>query len=207
MVSSWPQAISTRRQLPGFSEVIERDECKKAPFEGGLLHAGEPVCKPDSVHAAGGRQRRPSIWTACCQTVSSGLPGIYDGPSIPAWPCSRWGLQAGPVTRATGGLLHHLFTLACVVRPSAVCFLLHFPSGCPAWVLPSTAPCGVRTFLDSAKRIRGRPTGSLPVILGPNGPVCDHPSILQNHRSRCQQGREEAHSRSWRRPKKCLPGK
>ncbi len=71
-----------------------------------------------------------------------------DGPSIPAWPCSWWGLQATPVTRSAGGLLHHLFTLACVQRPSAVCFLLHFPSGHPAWVLPSTMPCGVRTFLD-----------------------------------------------------------
>ena len=32
--------------------------------------------------------------------------------------------------------------------PSAVCSLLHFPSGRPAWELPSILPCGVRTFLD-----------------------------------------------------------
>ena len=30
----------------------------------------------------------------------------------------------------------------------AVWFLCHFPSGRPAWVLPSALPCGVRTFLD-----------------------------------------------------------
>ncbi len=33
-------------------------------------------------------------------------------------------------------------------RPLAVCSLLHFPSGRPAWELPSALPCGVRTFLD-----------------------------------------------------------
>ena len=33
-------------------------------------------------------------------------------------------------------------------RSSAVCSLLHFPSGRPAWELPSILPCGVRTFLD-----------------------------------------------------------
>jgi len=30
---------------------------------------------------------------------------------------------------------------------TAVCFLLHFPSGRPAFLLGSTLPCGVRTFL------------------------------------------------------------
>ncbi len=71
-------------------------------------------------------------------TRSCGLPGIFNGPLIPAWPCSWWGLQADPVTRVAGGLLHHRFTLACVRGPSAVWFLLHFPSGYPAWELPST---------------------------------------------------------------------
>ena len=124
---------------------------RRPPSKGAFFTPASPSVSRILYLPPVGGTRRPSIWTACCQTVSSGLPGIYDGQSIPAWPCSRWGLQAGPVTRATGGLLHHLFTLACVVRPSAVCFLLHFPSGCPAWVLPSTAPCGVRTFLDSAE--------------------------------------------------------
>jgi hypothetical protein len=27
-------------------------------------------------------------------------------------------------------------------------FLCHFPSGHPAWVLPSALPCGARTFLS-----------------------------------------------------------
>src|SRR5262249_29365616 len=34
-------------------------------------------------------------------------------------------------------------------RP-AVCFLLHFPWNRSRWALPTTLPCGVRTFLDPA---------------------------------------------------------
>jgi hypothetical protein len=40
-------------------------------------------------------------------------------------------------------------------RPAAaraVCFLCHFPSGCPDRVLPGALPCGVRTFLSLAGR-------------------------------------------------------
>jgi hypothetical protein len=33
--------------------------------------------------------------------------------------------------------------------PSAVCFLLHCPSGRPDWPLASTLPCGAPTFLDT----------------------------------------------------------
>ena len=33
--------------------------------------------------------------------------------------------------------------------PSAVCFLWHFPAGHPGWALPTTLPCGARTFLDA----------------------------------------------------------
>ena len=36
-------------------------------------------------------------------------------------------------------------------RRRAVCFLCHFPSGCPARVLPGALPCGVRTFLSRAR--------------------------------------------------------
>ena len=39
----------------------------------------------------------------------------------------------------------------------AVCFLWHCPAGHPGWVLPTTLPCGGRTFLDAcAPRSPGR---------------------------------------------------
>jgi len=69
--------------------------------------------------------------------------------------------RAVPVTGDAGGLLPHRFTLACVLRPSAVCSLLHFPSGCPAWELPSIMPYGVRTFLTFPGTGRARPSNGL----------------------------------------------
>ena len=125
---------------------------RRRPLSGPSAHC-ESICKPDSVTCRSWQCRADTTTIHLGELSpvrSSGLPGIFNGPLIPAWPCSRWGLQAVPVARGTGGLLHHLFTLACVRRPSAVRFLLHFPSGCPAWELPSTVPCGVRTFLDAA---------------------------------------------------------
>ncbi len=55
---------------------------------------------------------------------------------------------ADPVARNAGGLLHHRFTLTAPAGADvAVCFLWHFPAGHPGWVLPTTLPCGARTFL------------------------------------------------------------
>src|SRR5262245_19253080 len=53
-----------------------------------------------------------------------------------------------------------------VAWPSAVCSLWHFPAGHPDWALPSTLPCGVRTFLGrvtfaSPRWARTRPPGRL----------------------------------------------
>ena len=68
--------------------------------------------------------------------------------------------RAVPVTRNAGGLLHHRFTLtAAAEAAAAVCSLWHCPAGHPGWVLPTTSPCGARTFLDGSPR-RGRPADS-----------------------------------------------
>jgi len=66
---------------------------------------------------------------------------------------------AAPVTWGAGGLLHHRFTLT-APGGAAVCFLWHCPAGLPGWALPTTLPCGARTFLDaslSCGRRRDRP--------------------------------------------------
>jgi hypothetical protein len=101
---------------------------------------------------------------------SSGLPGSVCGRAV----LSLRGLAPGGVCRAArvapgaGALLPHRFTLTCAgplrrpVPPSAVCSLWHFPAGRPDWVLPSTVPGGVRTFLGpvrrSARHAAARPT-------------------------------------------------
>jgi hypothetical protein len=65
-----------------------------------------------------------------------------------------FGLSPGGVYRATavagdtGELLPRRFTLA-PGFPGAVYSLWHFPWGHPHWALPSTLPCGARTFLGA----------------------------------------------------------
>jgi len=115
--------------------------------------------------------------------LSSPRRGLGDHPSVrPTWglptcvaangrtgrPCPTLGLapsgvcRAESVTRSAGALLPHRFTLTCAVLtrgpgpPSAVCSLWHFPAGRPDWVLPSTLPCGVRTFLGRVPCRPGR---------------------------------------------------
>ena len=101
----------------------------------------EPGDKPDSV-VDGHLSMRPTWDVTSGSTLSTlGLApdGVY---------------RAAAVACDAGGLLHHRFTLACDAsrRPSAVCSLLHCPSGRPAWPLASIVPCGVRTFLNVTAR-------------------------------------------------------
>jgi hypothetical protein len=45
--------------------------------------------------------------------------------------------------------------------PSAVCFLWHYPWGCPRWPLATTVPCPARTFLPASfarREATARPT-------------------------------------------------
>lgn len=63
---------------------------------------------------------------------------------------------AADIPADAGALLPHLFTLT--PQYGAICSLLHFPSGFPAWPLASTVLFGVRTFLDAgAPRFLGQP--------------------------------------------------
>ena len=93
------------------------------------------------------------------------------GRPLPAWPCSGWGLPSRPVTRP---LVSSYLTVSPLPlpRPSPRESLRGDPGGTgggrfvsvalsaghPAWALPSTLPCGVRTFLDS---FEPRPPGQL----------------------------------------------
>ncbi len=86
--------------------------------------------------------------------ASSSLPGCSAGHTI----APLFGLAPGGVYPAAacchprGALLPHLFTLTCALRPSAVCFLWHFPWARAPQALPGTLPCGARTFLPPVTR-------------------------------------------------------
>ena len=66
--------------------------------------------------------------------------------------------RASDVTTGAGELLPHRFTLTVGNSqfPKAVCFLWHFPSRHRDWALPSTLPCGARTFLSPTCLIVGK---------------------------------------------------
>ena len=106
--------------------------------------------------------------------ASCGLPGRQ---TRRATSPPLFGLAPDGVCRATsvaGGAVGSYPTFSPLPAPHkgplAVCFLWHFPSGFPAWALPSILPCGARTFLA---RICGRghpprfPGISLYAYLGP----------------------------------------
>lgn len=114
------------------------------------------ACKPGSVPAqagddhssrtpVSGRLARPTRAAVRKQTSRryAGVPPLF-------------GLAPGGVCRAivvTGDAVRSYRTISPLPpRPGldlglAVSFLWHFPWGYPRWVLPTTLPCGVRTFL------------------------------------------------------------
>src|SRR5215510_14314100 len=97
--------------------------------------------------------------------VGTGVPS--DGPPFPCSALLLVGFTEPPGSPRT--LVRSYRTVSPLpvrqprgLAPSAVCFLLHFPASRLDWVLPSTLPCGVRTFLGRIKSVRGHPADSPP---------------------------------------------
>src|SRR6185312_6978067 len=86
---------------------------------------------------------------------SSDLPARSGGP--PSNACCLVLLQVGFTEphRSPGTLVVSYTTVSPLPelsfrRAPAVCSLWHCPAGHPGWVLPTTLPCGARTFLGAA---------------------------------------------------------
>jgi hypothetical protein len=128
---------------------------------------------------------QPSIWATRCRAARATYPQTWAGspPEAVAGliacadhlpkPAALLGLAPGgvypaaPVARDAGGLLHHRFTLTRTpteVGAAGGLSLWHCPASYPGWGLPTTLPCGARTFLDRSPSSdgadRGRPAGS-----------------------------------------------
>jgi len=81
-------------------------------------------------------------------------------PPAPFRPCSGWGLPSRPGHPGRWWSLtppFHPYRRASAV---AVCSLWHCPAGHPGSVLPTTLPCGARTFLGAGGPA-SRPSGRL----------------------------------------------
>jgi len=86
-----------------------------------------------------------------------------------SWSCSQWGLPSRPGHPGRWWSLTPPFHPyphpgACAGAAGGLS-LWHCPASCLGWVLPTTVPCGVRTFLSTVRRsppppCRGRPVGS-----------------------------------------------
>jgi hypothetical protein len=138
-------------QVMGVSRPVGRVLCL-ALREAAVIHLGPPLPTASCGLPAGiGRaalkrsRRHPGLSRKSPLDLAPG--GVY---------------QAAPVTWGAGGLLHHRFTLTppLVKNSGAVCFLWHCPAGHPGSALPTTLPCGARTFL-TGPRGPARPPGRL----------------------------------------------
>ena len=133
------------------------ETCHGTP--GRSMEGGEFAGKPDSVPENG---RRPSIWDLRYRQASvRSTRGLVGGPPAPLLDLAPRGVYQPP--RSPGMLVVSYTTVSPLPvppkGPSAVWFLWHFPSGRPAWALPSSLSCGVRTFLDCPGQ--PRPSGEL----------------------------------------------
>jgi hypothetical protein len=105
---------------------------------------------------------RSFLWDAGCPAPQATYPGVISGRAAPLARRPRptgsapiFGLAPGgvcrarAVTRPAGELLPRRFTLTLAAeRPRRFVFCGTFPTRLPGrWVLPTTAPCGVQTFL------------------------------------------------------------
>ena len=92
--------------------------------------------------------------------ASSGQPeSLGRAPlTLPYLTLLRAGFGRPPVHTEAGGLLPHHFTL--ILPKKDGMFLCHFPSGRPAWVLPSALPVELGPSSPRQARAVTRPTGS-----------------------------------------------
>jgi len=115
---------------------------------------------------SGRRCRRPRRGAPLRNADGSGLPGSSGGQPSNA-PCLAL-LRVGftEPRRSPGALVVSYTTVSPLPRAgrsrcAAVCSLWHCPAGHPGWALPTTLPCGVRTFLGGRRAARrGRLPGS-----------------------------------------------
>jgi len=139
-----------------------RNRKDKETKEGGRRGGVEAVGKPGSVlprgshgHLSGttvaGRLERPTRRLGEQPLAPPYLDLLRMGFAVPVVsPRPRWALTLRP--KWPPPFHPYLWAPALPqVAPSAVCFLWHFPWGCPHWPLASILLCGARTFLHAPK--------------------------------------------------------
>ena len=126
-----------------------------------------PACKPGSVECchSDGHSSGSAVARALEQPTRSVLVGVGH-PSLPIWPCSRWGLPCRWCYHPRGGLLPHRFTLACAPANRAIGGLFSVALSVEANASPRRylAACPVEpglSFPAPFRALPGRPSGRL----------------------------------------------
>jgi len=161
-VPAWAMADSARTTSPGLRVPATVSQVRR--------RARGPVGRVLCTRVTAGR--RPSIWDCHCwqppavnQRARAGRPQALarEAGASQSRPSSRWGLPSHLGHPRRWWSLTPPFHPYRRTDPAAVYFLWHFPAGCPGSVLPTTLPCGARTFLSGTRspRTPPRPPGHL----------------------------------------------
>ncbi len=130
--------MSSAPGMSGWRSEIFICQKQQRPTAGGGCSGAQQACRPSSVSFRG---RTVTIYLGprLLEASSSQPEGLGRAPLAPSYLAL---LRAGfsrPLTHArAGGLLPHHFTLTLLTKGGM--FLCHFPSGRPAWALPSALP-------------------------------------------------------------------
>jgi hypothetical protein len=184
--------LGLTRYRPGVIPGSRRALCLAFTQVRALVAASRPIRRilygPWSVVAIHLGRRLPDGSCGPPGDAGTGVPS--DGPSFPCSALLLVGFAEPPESPRVLVRSYRTVSPLPVRRPeatpSAVCSLLHFPAGHPDWALPSTMPCGVRTFLGPTP---GRYAATRPARCR-----------LQDTAPRCSRrmGREVS-GRAWRR--------
>ena len=117
--------------------------------------ADESACKPGSVPAPEAHGTAIPLGLPL-PTASCGLPGSSGGPpsSAPCLTLLRVGFAEPPGSpRALVVSYTTVSPLPAAARERRSASLWHCPAGHPGWALPTTLPCGARTFLGETREV------------------------------------------------------
>ena len=145
---------------------------------------GRPWGRLAAIHLGGASRRRSSGLPGCrarCAVAQRASRRATAPPLFGLAPDGVCQADASPRRRCALTAPFHPCLIPPVGGPSAVCFLLHFPSGCPALPLASILPCGVRTFL-SPLRPPAQPRG--PCARGRRRAAATRPTSLGDRSAR-----------------------